>query len=179
MLSFVTEEELLKHKEYHRQLCHGCTLIEKRTGIALCCEGDGCREAVRRWRSGSKALNEQEREILALEWLHSVYFRSFCEGSFQQSQAVRAVFGSESALLHRLFIEGMKLGCGFVGILKSGRGITVFSERDAVAVMSLGTPILAIDLYEHAYYGDYAFDKESYLKGALSHLRLSTIDEYS
>ncbi|MBR7117352.1 MAG: hypothetical protein IKC87_06565 [Clostridia bacterium] len=179
MLTFLTDEELSKHKEYHERLRHACSLTEKRTGITLFGGVDeySCHEKL--WYRASRRLNGEELELFGLERLHSVYFHSFCAGSFQQSTAVRELFGSESSLLHRLFIEGMKLGCGFVGLLNTKRGITVFAERDAKTVMSRGTPLLAIDLYEHAYYGDYSFDKESYLKTALSHLRLSAIDEYS
>ena len=39
----------------------------------------------------------------------------------------------------------------------------------------LSRAVLAVDLWEHAYFLDYGFDRESYLRAALSHLDFSKL----
>ena len=39
-------------------------------------------------------------------------------------------------------------------------------------------PLVAIDLAEHAYFGDYGFCREEYIKAAILHLDLSKISDF-
>jgi superoxide dismutase len=63
----------------------------------------------------------------------------------------------------------MNVGSGFVGVWLRGGRPQLFSVTD-YALGLQGKPILALDLCEHAYFGDYAFCKERYIKEALRYI---------
>lgn len=115
-------------------------------------------------------------ELKASVILHRVFFDSFSDEGAVPSAAVRRIFGSEAALLTRLYDSAMKLRIGFAAVVKSGREALVCASENALDILLAGEPILAVDLFEHAYYGDYGFGKEAYLRDALTHLKLGKLD---
>ena len=115
----------------------------------------------------------REREINEAILSHELYFSSFAKQR-RPCERARRGFGSESAFCYELKSFALTKISGFIYIYPlmrfpyigySSRGADVYRAR------------LCIDLFEHAYFLDYAFDLERYLCGALSHLDLSRLDE--
>lgn len=170
MTEFLSEENIALHKEYLRDLSLKYSILEKSIegikGIRMSelpkvrCSRDELRDIL-------KVLPEKE--------LHEICFSSFSDKKNPSSARVREQFGTEGAFLNRLFRLGMSLDHGFVVVNRKGNRLDSLALNDYAAAFTLGSPILAIDVCEHAYFLDYGFDKPTYLVNALSFLDLSKI----
>ncbi|MBR2930976.1 MAG: hypothetical protein IKC32_07080 [Clostridia bacterium] len=199
MTSFISERVIDAHEKEIERLSlklsvlgggkgRGGAAAQKDGEGSMTCLRSGCKADAREYyvgRGKSRRVGREakgvEAELRALRYdieLHGVYFQSFGEQSYVASSAVRAAFGSESGLAYRLLSMGMAREGGFVGVFSVGGRLGLFSAGSAEEVYSLGTPLLAIDLCEHAYFYDYLFDKEDYLRAAIAHLDLSLIDKH-
>ena len=71
----------------------------------------------------------------------------------------------------------MNFGEGYCFIFLSGDEVYSKSVKSAEEIFLNGriSPCLCIDLYEHAYFGDYGFDRKRYISAALSVLDLSKL----
>ena len=103
---------------------------------------------------------------------HDLYFSSFRTGFTRCERAARG-YGSENAFIFALreFCEA-KENCFLYVFPRSRYPYVGFSvdPRDAFRA------VLCVDLFEHAYFLDYGFDKNAYLHAALTHLDLSLLD---
>ena len=172
MLPFVSEENYAKHKAE----------VEKRR-LRLHVLEKSCPEAPRLDAAGIMRRQRRIPDAVSMASLradvdlHRLYFDSFSERVMIPSTAARSFFGSEAALLSSMLREGMKLAYGFVCLVRDKRGVlSVRAASDILEMYNGAVPMLAVDLCEHAYYADYGFDKERYLKAALPHLRLNVLD---
>ena len=107
--------------------------------------------------------------------LHNVYFSSFCQTRFLRCEQVEKKWGSCASFLNDIFKRCMELSYGFVTVSAVYGDIILESSSDSLSLFSHGTPMLAIDVCEHAYFADYHFDKERYLINALPYLDLMKI----
>lgn len=128
----------------------------------------------------SSRLHKEEREMLAelkhdVE-MHELYFSSF-SGTYMPCASVKRSFGSENNFAYELsrFAEKKKLGFVCVYTDRSGRVGFCGSERLPVGAF----PRLAIDVSEHAYFRDYGFKKEKYLRAAIARLDFSRLSPAS
>ena len=65
----------------------------------------------------------------------------------------------------------MKLGVGWVWVVKDGEAIKVYrSEYHDTPLLKGYVPLLAVDVWEHAYYLDYQNDRQKYVEAVLDHL---------
>jgi superoxide dismutase len=64
---------------------------------------------------------------------------------------------------------------GFVFVFVDERGRPIINHSDNIKRVRLA-PRLAIDISEHAYFLDYRFEKERYLRSAIANLNLSLLD---
>lgn len=171
MRGFLSEENIEMHKEYARRLALRYSILEKSI--------EGIKGKRMAQILSTRHSRDETRDILSilpeLE-LHEIYFSSFREEKHTSSHRARDIFGSEGALLNELFRLGMTLEYGFVTVVRRGMRIENFALNDYAAAFTLGIPILAIDVCEHAYFYDYRFDKRAYLVSALSFLDLSKLD---
>lgn len=166
MNAFLSEEEILKHKEYLRQLKLKYSILEKSIpGI----ENKDFRDISRMLRTDER---EEVLKLLSKIRLHELYFSSFSDTPMKKNSFVSEQFGSEANFLYNLFKICKNAYPSFLCItVRKGRIFPVLTED----FFSLNTPLLAIDLYEHAYFGDYGFNREKYLESALSYLDLDRI----
>ena len=198
MLPFIGEEELERHKEYQRSEALMLSVEEKKYPKYSSLTIPGLLRMSYRMPEISRLL-----ALRASVKLHDVYFSSFGAGEYRRSRVARDLFGSETAMLSELYRLGERIECGFVGVGMSGSstlflfsvGYTSGHKASAISpstkrstkqgvyrleypaeLFSIGDPILAVDLYEHAYFDGYSFDKERYLASALSHLRIDALD---
>ena len=104
---------------------------------------------------------------------HEVYFSSFRR---ERGRCARicAAYGSENAFTFAVKEYADTKGACFLYVFPLRRypyvGFSV-NERDAYRAA------LCIDLFEHAYFHDYGFDRSAYLLAAISHLDLAALDK--
>jgi Fe-Mn family superoxide dismutase len=118
-------------------------------------------------------LNGLKREELAAlnsTLLHELYFASM-GGDGQPTQAMTDVLARDFGSIHRWRAEfrsmGYALGGGSGWVLltylpRDGRLINQYAAEHSQAVAS-GVPILALDMYEHAYHMDYGANARAYV----------------
>ena len=121
--------------------------------------------------------NEREmaHSLLSEVESHKCYFDSF-EICGRRCENIRKCFGSEDAMLYEVLETAKHAEQDFVYIYSDGGRVKIMSANPSTAFLRC-RPILALDLCEHAYFIDYAFDKERYLRAALAHLNLEKLDK--
>lgn len=110
-------------------------------------------------------------------WNHILYWNSMCDGGSQPSEnlrsAVDSAFGSMDALKEELKKAGTgRFGSGFAWLIVKDGGLAVTStpnqDNPLMQVADVqGTPILALDVWEHAYYLKYQNKRPDYIDGWL------------
>lgn len=170
-MDFISESNRMRHKEALGQDILRLGIIERSVPeVAVA-------EPVKIARMRVPGLDMRAAaELKASIILHKVFFGSFLSEGFSQSAAVRLSFGSERSLCERMLGEGLALRLGFAALVKYDGKLAISASESALGVLKLGDPLLAVDLFEHAYYGDFGFDKEAYLRAALSRLKLGVAD---
>jgi superoxide dismutase, Fe-Mn family len=82
-----------------------------------------------------------------------------------------ASYGSFNAFKKAILDESMKLGVGWVWIVQDGDKIKAYrSEYLDTPLLKGYRPLLAIDVWEHAYYLDYQNDRQKYVEAVLNNL---------
>ena len=164
---FLSEENIALHKEYVRQMRLKYSILESSIPAL---HGADVLEISR------LRLTRRDREdataLLSDIALHDIFFSSFAKEKYARSERISREFGSEAAFLNSLFVLCKNSACGFLTVDKNSRAKVVLDPRDAFCN---GSPMLAIDLFEHAYFLDYGFDRERYLVLCLSYLDLSKL----
>ena len=110
-------------------------------------------------------------------WNHDLYWNSMCQGGSAPSDdfkaAVDSAFGSVDALKEELKKAGTtRFGSGFAWlIVKDGKLQVTSTPNQDNPLMQVadvqGTPILALDVWEHAYYLKYQNKRPDYIDGFL------------
>jgi Fe-Mn family superoxide dismutase len=122
---------------------------------------------------GDKPLFNNTAQI----WNHSFFWQCLApEGSTRPSGKLREMigsdFGGEDQLLEQLTKESVNhfaSGWGWL-ILNKGK-LEVTSLHDADTPVAHGmTPLLTIDVWEHAYYIDYRNDRQKFVKTILENI---------
>ncbi len=84
------------------------------------------------------------------------------------AKAIDKSFGSLDGLKTALVAEGVgHFASGWAWLVKDGGELKVISTHDAETMADREgvTPLLVVDVWEHAYYLDYQQDREGFLKG--------------
>jgi superoxide dismutase, Fe-Mn family len=109
-------------------------------------------------------------------WNHSFFWRIMTPAatsgapSQQLSNAINASFGSFESFKEKFTAEAMgRFGSGWTWLVKTPTGLAILStpNQDSPVMdvsASHGTPILAVDVWEHAYYLKYQNKRAEYLK---------------
>ncbi|EPR39801.1 Manganese/iron superoxide dismutase [Desulfovibrio sp. X2] len=107
---------------------------------------------------------------------HTFYWNCLAPGGktppSKVKDAVAAAFGSWDTFVDR-FEEAAKtqFGSGWAWLAKSKDGLAVVKTANADTPVALGhTPILTLDVWEHAYYLDYQNRRPDYVKAAFDKL---------
>ncbi len=174
MTEFLCEDSIHRHREYLRTKRLKYSILNKSLkGL----ESENIREIARQ-----KMDAEAKREALALLGeikAHELYFDSFGAVRYPSSPLAVRQYGSCAALLNTIFRRCLDTRYGFVCAgIENGR-VVVFHEFTEYLLFLRHTPLLAVDVCEHAYFADYGFDKERYLYTALSYLALNKLPDLS
>jgi Fe-Mn family superoxide dismutase len=82
-----------------------------------------------------------------------------------------ASYGSYDAFQKTVLDEAMKFGVGWVWIVQDGEALKVYrSEYIDTPLLKGYKPLLAIDVWEHAYYLDYENDRQKYVGAVMANL---------
>ena len=112
----------------------------------------------------------------AQAWNHAFYWRSLKPrggGAPGGALAERIdAFGGVEALKKKLATAGVKqFGSGWVWLVSDAKGLNVLSTPNAEVPFTKGsTPLLTIDVWEHAYYVDYQNRRPDYLQAVIDKL---------
>ncbi len=170
MREFLSEDNLNLHLSHLKNESHRYAILEKSiSGLA----GLDAREIA---RSGLKR-EERSEAIERLSYIesHKNYFDSFAHLT-KKCDNVRKHFGSEEKFLYEVFECARYESYGFVYVyLDKRRQPKIEFAKPSDAYIKF-LPILSIDLYEHAYFLDYGFEKEKYLRAAISRLDIEKIE---
>ena len=173
MTEFLSEGNIELHREYTRGCALRYSILEKSIpGISNKSMDEILRMPLSRAERGDILSLLPELE------LHRLYFLSFAKEKNPMSARIREQFGSEVAFLNLLYRLAMGIEYGFIVVRARGRKIECLATKDYSECFMRGTPMLAIDVCEHAYFRDYGFDKRGYLVNALPYLNINAIDQY-
>lgn len=121
--------------------------------------------------SGDKALFNNAAQI----WNHSFFWQGLApSGSTSPSgklaKLIDRAFGSQAGLIEKLAAEAVAhFGSGWAWLAFEGDQLKITSLHDADAPIVNGlTPLLSIDVWEHAYYIDYRNARPKYVEEVLS-----------
>jgi Fe-Mn family superoxide dismutase len=117
-------------------------------------------------------------ENAAQAWNHDFYWRSMRPGGGGRPGKDLSVllvesFGSVAGCKQQLAeAAAERFGSGWIWLVQDERGkVRVESSADADNPLQKGfVPLLALDVWEHAYYLDYQSERDHYVKGFLDHL---------
>lgn len=122
------------------------------------------------------ARKQDEAEIFnnaAQAFNHDLYWAQFKGGSAAPSgafaEAVKSEFGDLAALKTAITDAGDRVfGTGWVWLVKDGSKLQIIGMKDAMNPLPTGqTPLLGIDVWEHAYYLDYENRRTAHVKAVL------------
>lgn len=128
-----------------------------------------------------KNSGEQENANLfnaaAQAWNHAFYWSSMApsgggEAKGAIAESIEASFDSQSAFRQEFIAKaGDHFGSGWVWLVLDGERLRIVTTANAgTPLVSTHTPLLTIDVWEHAYYLDYQHRRLDYISAFMSHL---------
>jgi superoxide dismutase, Fe-Mn family len=109
-------------------------------------------------------------------WNHDFHWRSLTpkpsKPRGQLAQAIERDFGAADALIEKLVGEGKaQFGSGWVWLVSKSGTLSIEKTANAIDPMAKGINcLLAVDMWEHAYYLDYQNERPKYLEAVLGKL---------
>lgn len=170
-MQFISEANRQMHEDYLRRLKLEYSIYEKSYPGML---GKSLREIIKLRLPNQTEIESAVKKKCEIS-AHELYFSSF-GNSNSASPKVKREYGSEAEFLYETLQKCMSADGGFLLIYRDYRGrIATYAGSEYQSVFLNYTPLLALDLCEHAYFYDYLFDKQGYVKSALSHIALERI----
>lgn len=111
-------------------------------------------------------------------WNHNFYWNSLAPAgekkpSGELRRKIESNFGSYENFIQKFAQAGMsQFGSGWVWLIRDGEYLKIMKTTNAENPISQmrGTPLLALDVWEHAYYLDYQNRRSDYLEAILDKL---------
>ncbi len=169
MRSFLTEENILIHKEYMKNLRLKHSIMEK-SFPEIKDKSIFDIEKMRLPISCKEEVLENLKEYLS----HELYFRSFSQSNIIPD-IIKSRYSSPEAFLYEIYLLASEKKQGFIYVFAGNRGVPEIIHSDDIKRMKL-MPKLALDISEHAYFLDYRFEKDRYIRSAISNINLSLLD---
>ena len=174
LFEFLSEESVAAHREYLYKKKVEYSILElsepKLSGASF--------EKIIKMRLDKELKREAYRKKRNID-LHELYFFSFTEKRGENITLPQG-YRSTAELQYHIFTVATEEEChsDFLTVLFDTRtgGLRPTTERD---VGSGEIPVLAIDLAEHAYFSDYGFEREEYVKAAVARLDLRKISDFA
>ena len=168
-MKFLSERNIRLHKDFLRLERLRFSIIEKSYPNIV---GKDAREISKiRFNSRDEAL-----DLICNIKCHEMFFSSFSDGRVP-SDAVRKAYGSEAGFLYELYECARESREEFLLVYSNGGKIS-YSTGSRLCFLNGKRAALALDLCEHSYFLDYGFDRDEYIKSALSFLNISKLDNF-
>jgi Fe-Mn family superoxide dismutase len=113
----------------------------------------------------------------AQAWNHAFYWQSMTPGGGgapqgKMAEALEASFGSYDNFVNKfIFAATSRFGSGWAWLVKDGDQLKVINTANADTPLAHGlTPLLTVDVWEHAYYLDYQNRRGPYVRAFVDHL---------
>ena len=117
---------------------------------------------------GAKADLRRDAALLSSEiLLHDIAMGSYREEGSIDCAPIRNSFGSAASFIYEATRLAMSCRAGFLAVYNERGRVVIRASEDHVSLVTVGEPFLAVDLWEHAYFTDYGFDKHRYLSAIL------------
>lgn len=159
------------HDKHHRAYVEKAKALAKEVRLA-----DQPLEAIIRQTVG----HDSHRALFnnaAQAWNHAFYWRSLRPGggghpNGEIAERIKADFGDHKRLLDKLADAAMgQFGSGWAWLVLDGDTLKITQTANADTPLAHGqTPLLTIDVWEHAYYLDYQNRRADYAGAVIKHL---------
>lgn len=127
------------------------------------------------------ASHELEKPVLfqaaADAWNHSFYWSCMAaagggEATGPIAAMIEAGFGSQSSFREQFIATAeAHVGSGWIWLALAGEGLKILTTPNVdTLLVAASTPLLAVDLWEHAYYLDYKHRRVDYVEAFMRHL---------
>lgn len=120
----------------------------------------------------NREIKEEVSDLMINIRAHELFFDSFALKNIK-CDYLRKYYSSEEAFFYEVYEKAKMVQTGFLYIFQKAKGGVEIVIDDVRGFYFRKEPLFALDLYEHAYFLDYGFDRELYLKNSISHLDLS------
>ena len=172
-MNFISEENRKIHEKYLRELKLKMSIFEASYPQI---SGKGCREIL---RADFRRVERERAALLRAEIMaHEIFFTSFQLSSGRSIKVCKG-WGSEANFLYRIMCDAKEYRDGFIFVYLDGLNNVKYNiTNDILRQFMIFNPILAVDICEHSYFLDYLFDRDEYIKNALSGLNLSKIEKH-
>ncbi len=158
------------HKLYFKTLVNYIATRPEYQGLSL--------EQIVTGTTGGILFDESMSVVASLLWSHNVYWQSMKPNGGKEprkaaafAQAVKDSFGSFDKLKQSLLETSRTIGIGWVWLVKESGTLAVhWSDYQKSPVVEGRKPLLALDVWEHAYYMDYQDQRDKYVTAWLEHL---------
>lgn len=159
------------HDKHHRAYLEKVNMLAKETDMA-----EATLESIIERTVNSKKHRELFNNA-AQAWNHAFYWRSLLpagggEPSGGIAELINDAFDSFAAFTREIEDTAVSLfGSGWVWLVLDGGRLKITSTPNGDTPLTKGqTPLLAIDIWEHAYYLDYQNNRADYVSAVLKHL---------
>jgi Fe-Mn family superoxide dismutase len=156
------------HGRHHAAYVEKTRSLVQRTKL----EGASLEEIVRSSAAGSKLFN-----AAAQAWNHAFLWQSMRPGGGGPAYGEIASLIDESFGTHTAFsqefvtVAGDQFGSGWAWLVLDGARLRIVATSNAETPLTTSqTPLLTIDVWEHAYYLDYQQRRLDYIAAFLAHL---------
>jgi Fe-Mn family superoxide dismutase len=163
------------HGKHHRAYVDKTNALIAGSPLAGASLDEIVRHAAQR-RPQESAMNKLFNQA-AQAWNHAFYWRSLHPPSDAKPQgalgdAIRGTFGSQAHFEDALKIAATEqFASGWAWLALDGRTLRIVTTSNADTPMLHGQrPLLAIDVWEHAYYLDYHERRSEHLQAVITHL---------
>ena len=128
-----------------------------------------------------QASHEMSKPVLfnaaSEAWNHAFYWSGMHaagggEATGPIAELIEASFGSQCAFREEFIaIAAAHVGSGWIWLVLEGDGLRVVATPNVKTwLVASSTPLLALDVWEHAYYLDYRHRRVDYVKAFITHL---------
>ena len=167
MLSFLSRDNCVLHSSYLEKARLKYSILEKSFE-----ELKGkCAKDILNMRL-PRELKAEALHLLSEIESHELFFASFAERN-NKCELIRKYYSSEESFLYEIYEKALKAFGDFLYICLDTRGKpTIATNSKLFELYPRLEPKLCLDLCEHSYFMDYGFEREEYLRAAISHLDL-------
>ncbi len=170
MLLFLTAENIKSHMDYMNTVFSKYMIYEKSISAL---SGKTAREI-----SKMRLKSDEKREILSLltEYLsHKTYFSSFAKNNTRYPE-IKKYFTSEDDFCYQVIERARHEADGYIYIIKDKKGAPhIVHSSECRDIYINYTPTLALDLCEHAYFADYGYNRDEYIRRAATRMDISKL----